>query len=41
MKPPTDVVVEDTIPQESDLTYKAHPIEILDQQNRLPQNKTT
>jgi hypothetical protein len=31
MKPPTDVVVEDTIPLEPDLTYKAHPIKILDQ----------
>jgi hypothetical protein len=30
-KPPTDVVVEDTIPLELDLTYKTHPIKILDQ----------
>jgi hypothetical protein len=33
LKPPTDVVVEDTIPLELDLTYKAYPIKILDQQN--------
>jgi hypothetical protein len=31
LKPPTDVVIEDTIPLEPDLTYKAHPIKILDQ----------
>jgi hypothetical protein len=33
LKPPTDVVVEDTIPLEPDLTYKTHPIKILDQQD--------
>jgi hypothetical protein len=31
LKPPTDVVVEDTIPLEPDLTYKAYPTKILDQ----------
>jgi hypothetical protein len=31
LKPPTDVVVEDTIPLEPDLTYKAYPVKILDQ----------
>jgi hypothetical protein len=31
LKPPIDIVVEDTIPLEPDLTYKAHPIKILDQ----------
>jgi hypothetical protein len=31
LKPPIDVVIEDTIPLEPDLTYKAHPIKILDQ----------
>jgi hypothetical protein len=33
LKPLTDVVVEDTIPLELDLTYKTHPIKILDQQD--------
>jgi hypothetical protein len=33
LKPPTDVVVEDTIPLELDLTYKAYPTKILDQQD--------
>jgi hypothetical protein len=33
MKPPTDVVIEDTIPLEPDLTYKAYPIKVLDQQD--------
>jgi hypothetical protein len=28
LKPPTDMVVEDTIPLEPDLTYKTHPIKI-------------
>jgi hypothetical protein len=33
LKPPIDVVIEDTIPLEPDLTYKAYPIKILDQQD--------
>jgi hypothetical protein len=33
MKPPTDVVIENTIPLKPDLTYKAYPIKILDQQD--------
>jgi hypothetical protein len=33
MKPPTNVVIKDTIPLEPDLTYKAYPIKILDQQD--------
>jgi hypothetical protein len=30
LKPPIDVVIEDIIPLEPDLTYKAYPIRILD-----------
>jgi hypothetical protein len=41
LKPLTDVVIEDTIPLEPDLTYKAYPIKILDQQDRVTRNKTT
>jgi hypothetical protein len=41
LKPPTDVVIEDTIPLELDLKYKAYPIKILDQQDRATRNKTT
>jgi hypothetical protein len=41
LKPPTDVVIEDTIPLEPDLTYKAYPIKILNQQDRVTRNKTT
>jgi hypothetical protein len=41
LKPPTDVVIEDTIPLQPDLTYKAYPIKILDQQDRVTRNKTT
>jgi hypothetical protein len=33
LKPPADVVIEDTIPLEPDLTYKANPTKILDQQD--------
>jgi hypothetical protein len=33
LRPPTDAVVKDTIPLEPDLTYKTHPIKILDQQD--------
>jgi hypothetical protein len=31
LKPPSDVVIEDSIPLEPDLTYKAYPIKVLDQ----------
>jgi hypothetical protein len=31
LKPPIDVVIEDTIPLLPDLTYKTYPIKILDQ----------
>jgi hypothetical protein len=31
LKPPTDVVIKDTIPLEPDLTYKPYPIKIPDQ----------
>jgi hypothetical protein len=41
LKPLTDVVIEDTIPLEPDLMYKAYPIKILDQQDRVTCNKTT
>jgi hypothetical protein len=41
LKPPTDVVVEDTIPLEPDLTYKTYPIKILDQLDLVTCNKTT
>jgi hypothetical protein len=33
LKPLTKVVIEDTIPLEPDLTYKAYPTKILDQQD--------
>jgi hypothetical protein len=41
LKPRTDVVIEDTIPLEPDLTYKAYSIMVLDQQDRVTRNKTT
>jgi hypothetical protein len=41
MKPLTDVVIKDTIPLEPDLTYKAYPIKVLDQQDLVTRNKTT
>jgi hypothetical protein len=41
LKPLIDVVLEDTIPLELDLTYKAYPTEILNQQDRVTRNKTT
>jgi hypothetical protein len=31
LKPPTDIIIEDTIPLEPDLTYKAYSTKILDQ----------
>jgi hypothetical protein len=34
LKPTTDVVVEDTVPLELDLKYKAYPIKLLEQQDR-------
>jgi hypothetical protein len=41
LKPPTYVVIEDTIPLEPDLMCKAYPIKILNQQDRVTRNKTT
>jgi hypothetical protein len=41
LKPPTYVVIEDTIPLEPDLMYKAYPIKVLDQQDRVIPNKNT
>jgi hypothetical protein len=40
-EPLTDVVIEDTIPLEPDLTYSAYPTKILDRQDRVTRNKTT
>jgi hypothetical protein len=40
LKPSTDVVIEDIIPLEPDLTYKLYPTKILDQQDRVTRNKT-
>jgi hypothetical protein len=40
LKPPTDAVIEETIPLEPNLMYKANPIKILDQQDRVTCNKT-
>jgi hypothetical protein len=40
LKPSTDVIIENTIPLESDLTYKLYPTKILDQQDRVTRNKT-
>jgi hypothetical protein len=33
LKPPTNVVIEDNIPLEPDLTYKCYPITVLVQQD--------
>jgi hypothetical protein len=41
LKPLTDVVIEDTIPLEPDLTYKAYPVKLLEQQDRPLRKKTT
>jgi hypothetical protein len=41
LKPPVDVVIEDTIPLELDLTYKAYSTKILDQHDWGTRNKTT
>jgi hypothetical protein len=38
LKPLTNVVIEDTIPLELDLTYKAYPIKVLDQQYKIQWN---
>jgi hypothetical protein len=41
LKPPIDMVIEDTIPLEPDLTYNAYPIKVLDKQDRVTHNKIT
>jgi hypothetical protein len=40
LKPLIDVVIDDNIPLEPDLTYKCYPIKILDQQDRATRMKT-
>jgi hypothetical protein len=40
-KPPAEVVIEDTIPLELDLTYKTHHIKVHGQQDQVTHNKTT
>jgi hypothetical protein len=41
LKPPADVVVEDAISLEPNLTYNAYPVKILEQQDWNTQKKTT
>jgi hypothetical protein len=41
LKPPADVVIKDTIPLEPNLTFKAYPIKVIDQQDRVTCNNTT
>jgi hypothetical protein len=41
LKPLAAVVIKDTILLEPDLTDKAYPIKVLDQQDRVTRNKTT
>jgi hypothetical protein len=41
LKPPTDVVIQDIIPLKPDLRYKAYPIKVLNQQDRVTRNKAT
>jgi hypothetical protein len=41
LKPLAGVVIQNTIPLEPDLIYKAYPIKVLDQQDRVTHNKTT
>jgi hypothetical protein len=41
LNPLTDVVIEDTIPLEPDLTYKTYPINIFNQQDRVTRNQIT
>jgi hypothetical protein len=41
LNPLIDVIIEDTIPLEPDMTYKAYPTKILSQQDRVTRNKTT
>jgi hypothetical protein len=40
MKLSMDVVIEDNITLEPELTYKCYPIKVLDQQDRATQKKT-
>jgi hypothetical protein len=41
MKPPTNVVIADTIPREPNLTYKAYLVKILEQQDHTTRKKAT
>jgi hypothetical protein len=35
LKPPVDVVVDDVLPLDADLSYPEHQVKILDQQDRV------
>jgi hypothetical protein len=39
LKPPVDVVVDDISPLDADLSYPEHPVEILDQQDRIMRHR--
>jgi hypothetical protein len=41
LKLPTDVMIEDSIPLDPDLTYKAYPVKVLEQQDWTTRKKTT
>jgi hypothetical protein len=35
LRPPVDVIVDDVLPLDADLSYPEHPVKILDQQDRV------
>jgi hypothetical protein len=35
MKPPADVIVDDVVPLDADLSYPEHPVKLLGQQDRV------
>jgi hypothetical protein len=40
LKPPVDVVVDDAVPIDADLSYSKHPVKVLDQQDRVTRCRT-
>jgi hypothetical protein len=35
LQPPTDIIVDDVMPLDADLSYPKHPVKLLDQQDRV------
>jgi hypothetical protein len=40
LKPPVDVIVDDVVPIDADLSYLEHPVKVLGQQDQVTRHQT-